>query len=127
MTRVSTPVEALENMKPNLLLYLSLVIAGIVFIFFMNRSRVDDPNADSLIARGESIYRTNCIACHNPDPKKDGAIGPAIYGSSQELLEARVIKASYLDEYQPKRTTHIMPAMPHLAGGIEALHAFLNQ
>ena len=43
------------------------------------------PDAD----KGKQAYMTVCIACHGPDPKIDGPIGPAIAGASKELLEAR--------------------------------------
>ena len=32
--------------------------------------------------RGEVIYRTNCISCHNRDPNLPGPLGPAIAGAS---------------------------------------------
>ena len=44
--------------------------------------------------RGRAVYVANCVACHNNDPSKDGPIGPAIKGSSKELLEARVLSTS---------------------------------
>lgn len=84
-------------------------------------------DASKLSARGEQIYKLNCIACHNPDPKQDGALGPAISGSSLELITARVLKAKYPEGYKPKRETHTMPALPQLEAEIPALHAFLNR
>lgn len=85
-----------------------------------------DLSGDQLVARGKSIYSLNCIACHNVNPKLDGAIGPAIAGSSLELLQARVLKAAYPAGYKPKRTTTQMAALPHLEKELPALHAFLN-
>lgn len=85
-----------------------------------------DLSGDQLVARGKSIYILNCIACHNVDPKLDGAIGPAISGSSLELITARVLKGSYPDSYKPKRMTKQMAALPHLEKELPALHAFLN-
>jgi mono/diheme cytochrome c family protein len=69
----------------------------------------------------------NCIACHAQDPSQDGALGPAVVGSSRELLEARVLRAEYPPGYTPKRDSQIMIALPHLANEIDALHAYLNQ
>lgn len=80
----------------------------------------------TLISRGKSVYAGNCIACHNPDPKLAGTVGPEIYGSSIELLEARLLKGAYPEGYKPKRPGAGMPVFPHLAGDISALHAFLN-
>jgi mono/diheme cytochrome c family protein len=84
-----------------------------------------DP-AQALIAQGRSVYRTTCIACHNPDPKLPGSIGPDVYGSSKELLTARVLRAAYPPGYHPKRNTGAMAAFPSLSGQIDALHAYLN-
>jgi mono/diheme cytochrome c family protein len=77
-------------------------------------------------ARGRRIYMTVCITCHNPDPSKDGPIGPAIKGSSRELIEARVLHQSYPPGYTPKRKTALMPKQPQLAKDIPDLAAYLN-
>ena len=82
---------------------------------------------DALAARGRSVYMANCIACHNPNPRMDGNVGPALQGSSLELLRARVLEIRYPPGYKPKRTTKVMPPLPHLEPELPALHAFLNQ
>ena len=78
-------------------------------------------------AKGKKIYLTFCIACHNLDPGKDGAVGPSNKGASRALVEARVLHAKYPKGYKPKRTTKLMPPMPHLKPNIDDLTAFLNQ
>jgi len=85
----------------------------------------EDPKS-ALIKRGKTVYAGNCIACHNPDPKLAGSVGPDVYGSSLELLRARLLKGGYPEGYQPKRPGAGMPLFPHLEPEIEALHAFLN-
>ncbi len=84
-------------------------------------------SADQLKERGKVIYVSSCIACHNVDPSKDGSVGPAIKGSSLELISARVLRAAYPAGYKPKRETAQMPALPHLEKEIPALHAYLNE
>lgn len=79
-----------------------------------------------LAERGRGIYMSNCIACHNPNPSLDGALGPAVGGASEELIEARVIVGTYPDGYVPKRETRVMVAMPHLLPEIPALAAYLK-
>ena len=80
-----------------------------------------------LAERGASIYQMNCTACHNADPTKDGVLGPAIAGSSMDLLRERVMRAQYPPDYKPKRDTHQMAALPHLEKELPALRAFLNK
>jgi len=81
---------------------------------------------EQLVARGQTIYKMNCIACHNPDPAVDGPTGPSIKGSSLELVQLRVVKAQYPEGYKPKRETKVMPPLPHLEKEVAAIHAFLN-
>jgi mono/diheme cytochrome c family protein len=76
--------------------------------------------------RGRAIYLSNCAACHNTDPTHDGPIGPAIKGSPKELIEARVLRASYPPGYTPKRKTTMMPAQPDLQPAIPDIAAFLR-
>jgi len=83
-------------------------------------------NGDDAATRGKQVYLTECIACHNPDPARDGVLGPAIKGASQELLEARVLRAAYPPGYPPKRATALMPPIPKLAPKIPDLAAFLH-
>ena len=78
------------------------------------------------IKRGRAVYLANCVACHNNDPSRDGPIGPAIKGSSRELLLARVLTSEYPPNYRPKRPTKIMPQFPFLKDDIPALIAYLN-
>ncbi|MFQ5658030.1 MAG: cytochrome C [Candidatus Methylomirabilales bacterium] len=67
-----------------------------------------------------------CTQCHNSDPAKDGPVGPAIKGSSEALIEARVLRASYPPGHTPKRTTSVMRAQPDLEPRIPDLAAFLR-
>lgn len=80
-----------------------------------------------LYQKGKSVYMSNCIACHNTNPKLAGGVGPEVFGSSKELLEARILKAEYPQGYTPKRSTRMMQAHPHLRDDIEALQVFLSQ
>lgn len=79
-----------------------------------------------LVRRGRAVYLSNCIACHNPDPSQDGAIGPANAGASMALLEAKVIHNTYPPGYTPKRDSNAMIPLPHLEKDIPALHAYLS-
>ena len=76
--------------------------------------------------KGQQIWLGQCVACHNPDPGKDGPIGPAVKGASKDLLEARVVHATYPPGYKPKRETKVMPPRPDLVASIPDLAAFLR-
>ena len=78
-----------------------------------------------LAARGRSVYMSNCIACHSPNPAMDGALGPAVAGSSYELIETRVMRGEYPPGYTPKRESRVMIPLPHLEPDLDALTAFL--
>ena len=84
-----------------------------------------DQGTVDLPERGRRAYMANCIACHHADPKREGVLGPAIAGSSQELIEARIMRAEYPPGYEPKRDTGLMPAQPFLRPQLESLAAYL--
>ena len=77
-------------------------------------------------AKGQQIWLGQCVACHNPDPGKDGPIGPAVKGASKDLLEARVVHGAYPPGYKPKRETKVMPPRPDLIASIPDLAAYLR-
>ena len=76
--------------------------------------------------KGQTLYTLHCIACHNPNPAKDGSLGPALAGSSLDLLVARVTRGEYPPGYTPKRSTHIMQKLPLTEEEVQVLHAYLN-
>ena len=78
------------------------------------------------VEAGRRAYMANCIACHNADPAKEGTVGPAIAGSSLELVRARVMKAEYPPGYTPKRDTRAMAPLPYLEKEMPALAAYLQ-
>ncbi len=81
---------------------------------------------ESPVELGKRIYVANCTACHNPDPAKEGTLGPAIAGSSLALVEARVMRAEYPPGYTPRRDSNLMPAQPFLKAGVPDLAAYLE-
>ena len=78
------------------------------------------------IEKGKMVYFANCVSCHNNNPKKPGSIGPEVYGVSIDVLTQKIVYGKYPDNYRPKRTSKIMPSMPHLNKEISNLHAFIN-
>ena len=78
------------------------------------------------IEKGRTVYFANCVSCHNNNPKKLGSIGPEVYGVSIDVLTQKIVSGKYPENYKPKRTSKIMPLMPHLNKEILNLHAFIN-
>jgi mono/diheme cytochrome c family protein len=76
--------------------------------------------------RGRQVYLSSCIACHSADPSTPGPVGPEIKGSSQELLEAKLLRGAYPPDYKPKRPTAVMPPQPQVTQDIPALAAYLK-
>jgi len=105
--RIASPVAA------------SLVLCAILAASACQAKKV------SPVERGRIIYTANCVVCHNADPNLPGSEGPPIAGSSEALVEARVLHLAYPPGYVPKRTTHNMRAIPTLAPEIDNLVAFL--
>ena len=83
-----------------------------------------DPSGEA--SRGRQVYLAQCVACHNSDPTRPGPIGPALQGSSAELLAAKVLHGSYPAGYRPQRDSRVMPARPDLSASIADLAAFLR-
>ena len=86
----------------------------------------ESSTTDQAIARGRNTYQALCISCHASDPAQPGPIGPPVKGSSQALLEAKVLRGEYPPGYTPKRPTKLMPPMPQLANAIPDLVAYLK-
>ena len=78
------------------------------------------------IEKGRMVYFANCVSCHNNNPKKPGSIGPEVYGASIDVLAQKIVFGKYPENYSPKKTSKIMPLMPHLKKEISNLHAFIN-
>jgi mono/diheme cytochrome c family protein len=76
--------------------------------------------------RGRQIYLAQCTACHNTDPSQPGTIGPAVKGSSRELLEAKVLQGTYPSGYTPQRPTKVMVPMPQVEPELAALADYLR-
>lgn len=98
----------------------------IILILSSCKNATQDHPLTALEAQGKAVYMSTCIACHNPNPKLPGSVGPDIAFSSLELIRARVTKAQYPEGYKPKRSSHIMPAFPQYEKDVEAIHAYLN-
>ncbi len=110
-------------MKPKI----SFLAGGVLLLSLVSCQKNESQRPlSALEARGKASFMSNCIVCHNPNPTIDGSIGPAIAGSSLELVTARVLTRSYPPGYKPKRDTEVMPDFPQLKDDVAALHAYLN-
>lgn len=111
-------------------IFLGALIALSVSIFACEKKKeapAEPLTPEALVQKGRSVYVANCLACHNADPSLEGAVGPAIKGSSLELLEAKVLTGTYPAGHSPKRPTSVMTKFPQLKEQLPAVHAFLAQ
>jgi mono/diheme cytochrome c family protein len=119
-----TSIERFMNVGVSVKI-LALVLT-IVLLAGCSKESKDSSGKDADAERGRAAYLANCVACHNNDPSKDGPIGPALKGSSKELIESRVLSTSYPPNYKPKRPTKVMPQFPFLKDEIPYLAAYLR-
>tara|TARA_Y100000590_G_scaffold97207_1_gene110532 strand:+ start:8315 stop:8695 length:381 start_codon:yes stop_codon:yes gene_type:complete len=121
----------MPNIKATQIKLVNIILLSIVttaiFIGWLAACSSEPDNLDPLVKRGKVVYRNNCTACHAPDPTNDGGLGPAVDGSSLELLTARIVHGNYPEGYEPRKKTGIMVALPFLEPEIPALVAYLNQ
>ncbi len=110
-----------------------LVLGALIFFNLISCTKKEpvqiDPSTMSLeqnLQRGRSLSLANCASCHHVNPKMDGSIGPSVFGSSFELLKARLVDGDYPAGYKPKRESMSMIKMPHLEKEIPFLFEYLN-
>lgn len=102
-------------------------VSSLCACFVLSACQKPSSPEEALRARGEAVYRANCITCHNVNPAQDGSVGPSLKGSPVELVRLRVTEQSYPAGYKPKRDTKIMPKVNVSEEDIKAIVAFLNQ
>lgn len=99
-----------------------------MLLFFAGCTKSIEPERvmTPLEKQGQLVYVTNCLSCHNSDPTKPGSLGPDIAGTSIEILTIKIKGLPFPSTYVPKRTTHMMPALPFVEKDIPAIHAYLS-
>ncbi|TGK07143.1 cytochrome c [Leptospira semungkisensis] len=103
--------------------FLSLLVLSFFLQFALNCK--PEKQLSPLAEEGKSIYMANCIACHNVNPKIDGAVGPSVANSSFALLEARM-KGEYPAGYTPKRPSAAMTRFNFSESQLKSLEEFLK-
>lgn len=98
----------------------------LMLLLFTSCNKKNSHPLTPIESKGKSIYMANCSACHNPDPRLPGSVGPDVAGSSMVLITTRIMHKSYPAGYKPKRNSALMPPLPFLEHDIPALHAYLN-
>ncbi|TGK03129.1 cytochrome c [Leptospira langatensis] len=101
---------------------------GVVALFFLLQFVMNckpEKQLSPQAEEGKSIYMANCIACHNVNPKIDGAVGPSVANSSFALLEARM-KGEYPPGYTPKRPSAAMTRFNFNESQLKSLEEFLK-
>ncbi len=84
----------------------------------------------ALAAQGKTVYLSNCIQCHNKDPRQSGSLGPSQYETPWEVFKVKVVTGRYPKAlppgYSPLRTTKAMRKFPDLEGELPALWAYIK-
>ncbi len=105
-----------------------LLLFFVFFAFFVLAcSEESEAPPESAYAVGERIYANVCVACHHADPTQNGSLGPAVAGSSRELVIGKVLHGEYPPGYQPKRPGGNMPKYTYLEERIEELAVYLEK
>jgi len=115
----------MKLMRVKLFSNLALILLICLFVL-TSQACAQKKSLSPLAQKGKSVYLTSCIACHNANPTKAGALGPDVAGSSKELLKSRIVDAKYPAGYKPKKNTKLMVPMPQNKGDIDALYEYLN-
>lgn len=82
---------------------------------------------EQLKADGRKLYIANCIACHSADLDQEGTVGPALKGSTFEILKEKLLNGKYPEGYKGKRpVSGSMPKYSFTDQQIRSLEAFLR-
>ena len=76
--------------------------------------------------KGEEVYRSTCISCHNADPRKPGPIGPEIAGADSLVLRSMILTGKPPKGVKPKWPDSEMAPLPHLESQVPYLYEFLQ-
>lgn len=105
-----------------------LLVLAAAAVLLLARCGPPEPDYLSEQAKeGRAVFIAFCMACHGEDPSKDTLLGPAILGSSEELLLLRVRDTKYPPGYKPKRDTALMVPIPAAVPKVPQLAAFLRE
>ena len=84
----------------------------------------------ALAAHGKTVYLSNCIQCHNKDPRESGSLGPSQYNTPWEVFKVKVVTGRYPKAlppgYEPLRKTKAMRKFPALEQDLPALWAYIK-
>ena len=112
-------------MKYSLTLLVTVFTFGII-LSACHRESSSTPELSPLAQRGKQVYQSACTSCHNANPKLAGSLGPDVYGSSRDLIHARILGEPDPKGYTPKRKTKMMGPQTQFKDEIDALQAYLN-
>ncbi len=76
--------------------------------------------------KGEKVYKTVCISCHNIDPRKPGALAPDIAGSELEVIRSMIMTGKPPKGVEPKWPDMEMAPLPNLEDKIPDLYEYLK-
>lgn len=94
------------------------------------KPKVDPLDTLTGIERGDYIYHSVCIQCHNKDPNVAGSVGPIMVDAPQDVMYSKVMTGRYPDVlppgFVPKRQTRAMRPLPHLEKEVPVIWAYVQ-
>lgn len=101
-----------------------ILFIGILYIS-CNKQTSSSTQSDAFY-RGESVYKTVCVSCHNRDPRKVGALAPDIAGSELEVIRSMIMTGIPPEGISKKWPEHTMAPLPNLKDKIPDLYEYLK-
>ena len=102
------------------------MIIFFISTIFIGCDNKNSSNQSEWYYRGEKVYKTVCISCHNIDPRKIGALAPDIAGSDLEIIRSMIMTGKPPKGVQPKWPDMEMAPLPNLEDKIPDLYEYLK-
>ena len=103
-----------------------MIIIFIGTLYISCNKKTSSSTQSDAYYRGESVYKTVCISCHNRDPRKVGALAPDIAGSELEVIRSMIMTGKPPEGISKKWPDHTMAPLPKLKDKVPDLYEYLK-
>ena len=102
-----------------------IILFIVSFFTACNKGKTSKLQSEAYL-RGEAIYNTVCISCHNRDPRKVGSLAPNIAGSELEVIRSMIMTGKPPKGIKPKWPDMEMAPLPNLKDEIPFIYEYLK-